>query len=50
MVGCVTEGVDLEVGERVLGKFGEKPVDDEAAFDTALAVEDEDDFLVFGLE
>ena len=38
----VAEGVDFEFGQKILGHFLEEPVDYHAAFDSALAVEDED--------
>jgi hypothetical protein len=38
----VAEGVDFEFGQKILGHFLEEPVDYHAAFNSALAVEDED--------
>lgn len=46
VVGCVTESVDFQLGENVLGKFLKQPVDNQAALDSTLRVEDEDDFGV----
>ena len=42
----VAKGVDLELGEQVLWKFLEEPVDDQGALYRALGVQDEDDFGV----
>jgi hypothetical protein len=47
VIGCVSKGVDFELSEEILGEFLQEPVDDHSAFDTALAVEDKDDFGEF---
>lgn len=49
MVGCVSESIDFEFGKEVLGQFLQEPINDHPSFDTALAMEDEDNFAEFGL-
>ena len=44
VVCCVAEGVDFQFGEQVLGHFLQEPVDDHAAFDAALGMQDENHF------
>ena len=48
VVGCVSEGVDFEFSEEILGQFLQEPVDYHATFDTALTVENENYFRYFG--
>jgi len=42
----VAKGVDLELGQQILWKFLEEPVDDQGALYRALGVQDEYDFGV----
>ncbi len=44
VIRCITESVDFEFREKVLREFLEEPIDDHAAFDAALRMQDEDDF------
>lgn len=46
VICSVAKGIDFEATEEVVGDLVEQPVDDEATFDAALRVKDEDDFLV----
>jgi hypothetical protein len=47
VVGGGSEGVDLELVDVSLGEVDAKHVDDEGALNPALAVQDQDDFVVF---
>lgn len=42
VVGCVAESVDFELVEDIVGYRVEEPVDDEAALDATLGVQNED--------
>jgi hypothetical protein len=44
VVRCIPESVDFEFREQVLREFLEEPIEDHAAFDGALRMQDEDDF------
>jgi hypothetical protein len=44
MVRRTTECVDLQFGKQILGKLLEQPVQDKTTFDSALRMQDEDDF------
>lgn len=46
VIGGVAKGVDLEFLQEVLRDLGQEPVDHQTTLDTALAVQDQDDFLV----
>ncbi len=43
VVRRVAKGVDLELGQQVLGQLLQEPVENQAAFNGALGVQDEDD-------
>ncbi len=49
VVGCVSKCIDLELGKQILWQLLEKPVEDQAAFDAALRVEDKDHFGILGV-
>lgn len=44
MICCVAEGVDFEFRQEVLRDFLQEPIENHTAFNTALRMEDEDDF------
>jgi hypothetical protein len=44
VICSAAESIDFELCEKVLGYFLQQPIDNHAAFDAALAVQDEDYF------
>jgi hypothetical protein len=49
VVGGISKSVDLKLIQQVLGNLIKKPVDDHAALDSTLRVDNKNDFVVLGV-